>query len=331
LEHETKVHYDEDADLSIIKDKTIAIIGYGNQGRAHALNMRDSGLNIIIGNIKDEYWERAEKDGFKVYTIDKAAEMADILFILLPDEIQPEVYENHIQRELQKNKVLCFAAGFSIHFGFISPPKFVDVVMEAPRMIGHGVRDTYVRGTGYPTLIGIYQDASGKAKDIVLAIAKASGGTKGGAFMSSFEEEAVLDIFSEQGCFAGMYELFAAHFETAVESGYNPLIVVLELWKSGEFVEEVKAWVEEGFFKQMSGHSPTSQYGSMTRGPLYVTEEIRKTFRKVLNDIQTGVFAREWMMEQKMGKPVFNQLKRRALTHPINKAEEDLDRLIRKK
>lgn len=326
-----EIYYDKDVDLSILRNKIIAIIGYGNQGRAHALNIRDSGLKVIVGNIDDEYGDKAKKDGFEVYAIDRASALADVVFILLPDEIQPEIYEKYVQNKLKKGKILCFASGFAIHFGLISPPECVDVVMEAPRMLGIGVRDSFAKRRGYPTLVAVHQDASGQAKSIVLGIAKASGGTKGGAFMSSFREEAVLDLFTEQGCLAGLYDLFKAHFEVAVEAGYNPLVVVLELWKSGEILEEVKAWTEIGLFKQMSMHSLTSQYGSLTRGPLLVTHETKRTLKKHLEDIQNGMFAQEWIAEQNAGKPSFSKLKKRVLEHPINKIEEELDKLVYKK
>ena len=325
------VYFDEDVDLSVLKNKTIAVIGYGNQGQAHALNFRDSGLSVIVGNIKDAYWEMAEKDGFEVHTIDKAVELGDIVCIFIPDEMQPEVYQKMIESKLSPGKALVFASGFNIHFGFIEPPEFVDVGMEAPRMIGVGVRDRFVKELGFPTLIAVQQDASGKAKEIVLALAKAVGATRVGAFESSFEEEVVLDTFSEQGCFAGLYALFQAQFEILVEAGYNPDLVVLELWKSGEIIEEIKAWVETGFFKQMGFHSTTSQYGSMTRGPRIVTEETRKTLRRHLEEIQSGIFAREWMVEQRSGCPVFRMLKKNCLSHGINEVEERLDNILRTK
>jgi len=318
----TKVYHDADIDSSVLDGGKIAIIGYGNQGRSHALNLRDSGFKVIVGNIKDSYWDQALKDGFEVYPIDKAVELSDIIYILLPDEMQPNVYRQMIEGKLKPGKTLVFASGFNIHFKWISVPEHVDVVMEAPRMLGFGVREHYLDKSGFPTLIAVHQDASGNAHKTVLALAKAIGATKMGAFESSFEEEAVLDCFSEQGCYAGMYALIQKHFEIAVEAGYSPEIVVLELWKSGELLDEIRAWMKDGIFRQIKYHSHTSGYGSLTRGPRLVGSETEKQLRTTLYELQHGYFARELMMEFLTGETVFNKLVQEALSHPINEVEE---------
>ena len=322
----TKVYHDSDVDASILKARTIAVVGYGNQGRAHALNLRDSGFNVVVGNIRDSYWKQAEKDGLKVYSIDKAVQLSDIIYILIPDETQPKVYQEMIEKNLSPGKTLVFASGFNIHFKWIKAPDYVDVVMEAPRMLGFGVREHYVNRTGFPTLIAVHQDASGKAKQTVLALAKAIGATKMGAFESSFEEEAILDCFSEQGCMAGMYALFQKHFEVAVEAGYSPEVVVLELWKSGELLDEIRAWMKDGIFKQTKYHSHTSGYGSLTRGPRLVTADTETQLRKILQELQEGKFADELMREFQSGEKLYKRLTQEAISHPINKAEENLNK-----
>ncbi|HID17440.1 TPA: ketol-acid reductoisomerase [Candidatus Bathyarchaeota archaeon] len=325
-----KVYYDEDADLSVLKGKTMAIIGYGNQGRAQGLNMRDSGLEVIVGSRKDPSWDRAVEDGFKVYPIREAAELGDAIFMLVPDEAQREVFEKYVRNGLKEGKALVFAHGYNIHYGFISPPSYVDVIMVAPRMIGWGLRELFLKGQGAPAYVAVQQDASGKAKEKALAIAKAIGATRAGAIELSFAEETEIDHFMEQAVWAAIDRILTLSFEVLVEAGYPPEVVSLELYGSGEAAEVMRAMAEMGLFKQMALHSQTSQYGTLSRGPRVIKDDLKRTMRGILEEIKLGVFAREWELEQKLGYPVFNKLKERALKHPINEAEEAVKKLLRK-
>ncbi len=326
-----KVYFDEDADLSLIKDKTIAILGYGNQGRGQALNLRDSGIkNIVVGNIKDESWEIAESDGFEVYPLDKAAELGDIIFMLVPDEVHREVYRDYVKDKLTKGKVLNFAHGFSITYGFITPPEWVDVIMVAPRMIGKGVRETYVEGRGFPCFISVHQDYSGKAKDIALAIAKGIGATKYGVFECSFDEETFVDIFHEQMVgLAG--HLWLAAIDFIVKKGIDPEIAIMEFYMSGETAETWRALGELGFFTGLKSGSETAQYGIMTRGPLILSENLQKAFQKIYDDIVSGRFAKELELEKMAGKPSFKRWWKQNLEGPITQAEKKLFQDLRKK
>lgn len=326
-----RVYFDQDADLSILEDKTVAILGYGNQGRAQSLNIRDSGVeDIIVGSIRDASWERAVKDGFEVYPIDEAAKRGDIILMLIPDEAQPTVFKSQIRGNLDRGDILVFAHGYNIHFGFISPPEFVDVVLVAPRMIGWGLRELYLKGEGAPAYVAVHQDYSGNALDTALALAKAIGATRAGAIESSFAEETEIDLYIEQALWAAITRVMLLSFELLVEEGYSPEVVALELYGSGEASEVMKAMAEIGFYKQISLHSQTSQYGTLSRGPLLVGDEFKEYLKEILEEIRTGRFAREWAVEQTMGYPVFRKLKERALKHPINKAEEDMKRLTLK-
>jgi len=320
----TRIYYDADVDMSVLSGKKIAVIGFGNQGRSHALNLRDSGQEVVIGNIDDDYANRARNDGFSVRSIKDATNDADIICMLVPDEVQPQVYKECVEPQLSPRKALMFASGFNIHFGFIKPPKFVDVVMEAPRMIGIGVRELYLKGLGCATLTAVYQDYTGSAKEIALGIAKAIGATRLGAFESSFEEETVLDLFSEQTFWAGFYELFKSWLEIATESGYDELVAALELYCSGEMVEETKAILGTGVFRQMSFHSTTSQYGTITRGKRVVTSEVKNTMKQILKEIEKGRFAKEWMTTQKTGARGLHKARKNLLSHHINRIEDKL-------
>ncbi len=324
-----KVYYDQDADLSYLKDKTSAIIGYGNQGKAQAMNMRDSGLSVIIGSIKDASWDEAVEDGFQVYPIKEASQKGDIIFLLIPDEVQKDVYEKEIKEALTSGKALNFAHGYNIRYGLIKPPEDVDVIMVAPRMIGVRVRTSFVEGTGVPSFLAVEQDASGHAKDIALAISKAIGSTRVGVLESSFAEETELDLFSEQFIWPVITRTFRLSFELLVEAGYSPEIVALELYGSEEASEVFREMARVGFFKQMSFHSHTSQYGTLTRGPRVMPEEEKELIKEILEEIKDGSFSKEWEEEQKKGYPIFNRLKEEALQHPMNQAEENIGRLIK--
>ena len=331
MDSKSQVYFDDDADLSILDGKTLAVIGYGNQGRAQALNMRDSGVkNVIVGNIEDESWDAAVQDGFDVYPISKAAELADILFMLIPDEAHGKIYNEDIAKNLAKGNVLNFCHGYSVIFGFVKPPPSVDVIMVAPRMIGRGVRDTFVRGIGFPSYIAVEQDTSGNSKKIALAISKAIGSTKYGVFESTFYEETVIDIFHEQLTSANLY-LMKMAYEVLVEAGFNPKLAIIELWASGEATEEAAAVAEIGLIRSQKVSSKTAQYGMMTRGARLVNEDTRRMLKGLIEDIESGRFARDWNMETMAGEVLFNRWWNRMLNDPINKMEDSFFEDLKKK
>jgi ketol-acid reductoisomerase len=325
-----KAYFDDDANLDELKNKTVAVIGYGNQGRSQALNMRDSGVNVIVGNIEDgASWTQGKKDGFDVYSISEASKRADILFLLIPDEIMPSVYEEDIAPYIEDGNVINFASGYNVHFGFIELPETVDIVLIAPRMIGKGVRDRFVSGEGFPSLVAVHQDSTGKAKTIMLALAKAIGTTKIGAFESSFEEEAVVDLFGEQvmGGFK-LYNLRMAYELLVEEYGFSPEAVLLELYLSGEGIETLRNAQEVGIWGQLRYHSTTSQYGHQTRGKYAASDASRALLRSIAENIKSGEFSKEWKTEQLTGYPVFNRLWKDNLKHPFIKSEQDLLKIL---
>ncbi|MHA1269638.1 MAG: ketol-acid reductoisomerase [Candidatus Helarchaeota archaeon] len=324
MSQETNIYFDIDANLDHIINKTIAIIGYGNQGRSQALNLRDSGLNIIIGNIDDEYKVKAENDGFKVYSISDATDKADIIMLLIPDEIMVEVIEEKISPKLKENKVLCFASGYNIAYNLLSLPEDIDIVLLAPRMIGPGVRDLYKEG--FYSFIGVHQDNSKKAKDIVLALAKGIGSTKKGVIETSMEQEAALDLFTEQ-CFGPAFgQVVMASFQLLIEEGYPPEAILVELYMSGEMSYTWKRIAQEGFIDQMKHHSRTSQYGSLSRGMYYVKfmDPIKEQMKEVFNKIVSGKFAKEWQKEQKKGERTLKMLLQSAKKTPLAEAERKI-------
>ena len=322
-----KTYYDKDADLGILKDRTIGVIGYGNQGRAQAMNMRDAGLEIIIGSIDDDYRAAAVTDGFEVAPIAMAARRADVVLMLIPDELQPEVYQHEIEPHLEGGQVLCFASGYNIHYKRIIPRADMDVILVAPRMIGRGVRSSYRQGMGFPCLVAAAQDASGNAFQIALAIAKAIGATRLGAFESSFREETLIDLFAEQMLWPGIIKLCLLYFEKLVDNGCDEEIVATELHLSGEFVEIARAMITEGFFGQLTLHSHTSQYGQLSRADRMAPKALLDQVDKAMAEICGGDFAREWAEEQEKGLPTLARLRQKAQEHPINRSEEALARL----
>jgi len=326
-----KIYKDEDANLEVIKNRPIAVVGYGNQGRSQALNMRDSGLKVIVGSIKDVSWQQAKEDGFEVMDISEAAEKAQIIFVLLPDEVAPEIFEREIYPGLKEKDVLVFASGYNIYYGYLKFPEFVDLVLLAPRMIGSAVRDLYVQGKGSPSLIGVGQDFSKRAKETVLALAKAIGSTRAGAIESSFEEETKTDLLGEQVRGACLIFMRRLAFEVMVEAGCSPEVAVLELYASGEDAETFKAAAEKGIWAQLKLHSPTSQYGQLTRGPKIASSRIKKIFQDMMKDIESGNFSREWTLEQKSGKIVLNRLWSLGLNHPMIEAERKVFELLGRK
>lgn len=319
-----RMYYDEDANLDLLAGKTIAIIGYGSQGHAHALNLKDSGLNVIVGLYPgSKSAEKAQAAGLTVKNVADAANVADFIMILLPDEVQKTVYKNEIEPNLQEGNTLAFAHGFNIHFGQVVPPANVDVVMVAPKGPGHLVRRTYEQGQGVPALFAVYQDASGKARDRALSYAKGIGGTRGGVLETTFREETETDLFGEQAVLCGgLSALIKAGFETLVEAGYQPELAYFECLHEVKLIVDLV--VEGGLAKMRDSISNTAEYGDYTRGPRIVNEQTKAEMRKVLSEIQSGQFAREFVLENQSGKPGFTAMRRQEAEHPIEEVGKDL-------
>jgi ketol-acid reductoisomerase len=319
-----KLYYDNDADLSLLKDKTIAVIGYGSQGHAQAQNLKDSGLNVIIGLHKGSArWNEAAEYGFEVMTVAEAAEKADLIQILVPDQTQGAIYKESIAQHLTAGKVLVFSHGFNIHFGQIVPPADVDVIMAAPKSPGHMVRRMYQEGAGVPGLVAVHQDASGKAMDFALAYAKGVGCTRAGVFETTFKEETETDLFGEQAVLCGgVSELIKAGFDTLVEAGYAPEMAYFECLHEMKLI--VDLIYEGGMSNMRYSISDTAEYGDYVTGPRIITEETREEMRQVLYEIQSGQFAREWLLENQVNRPVFNALRRAGAEHPIEVVGKEL-------
>ncbi|MCP4425614.1 MAG: ketol-acid reductoisomerase [Chloroflexi bacterium] len=323
----SKIYFDNDADLSFVEDMTIAILGYGNQGRSQALNLRDSGLEVIVGSREDSSAAQAREDGFPVFDWAEASARAQIIFLLIPDEIMPQFYAEYVEPGLNEHDMLVFASGYNIFYGFLRPSPTSDVVMLAPRMIGHGVRNAYLEGQGFPSLIAIEQDASGQAFDRLLALSKGIGTTRMGAVLSSFEEETVVDLFSEH--LSPLYAI-RRNFEALVEAGYDPWVIILELYASGEGVEINKAYVEQGLWDQITTHSRTSQFGQEVYGRLSPQADAAEKTRlhNIIARIKDGRFAKEWALEQQASEPTFQRIRAENLKHPIIQAEQELYKLL---
>jgi ketol-acid reductoisomerase len=319
-----KMYYDDDADLGLLKGKTIAIIGYGSQGHAQGQNMRDSGVKVIVGELPGTAnFDLAKTHGFTPMSAAEASAQADIIQILVPDELQARVYENEIKKGLKPRKALVWSHGFNIHFGTIQPPKDVDVYMVAPKGPGHLVRRIYVEGGGVPALIAVHQDASGKARDIALAHAKAIGGTRAGVLETTFREETETDLFGEQVVLCGgLTQLIVKGFETLTEAGYAPEIAYFEC------LHEVKLIVdliyEKGIGMMRYSISDTAEFGDLTRGPRIIDDHVRAEMQKILKEIQSGQFAREWILENQAGRPMYRALKKQGLDHPIEQVGKEL-------
>lgn len=319
-----RMYYDEDANLDYLKGKTIAVIGYGSQGHAHALNAKDSGANVVIGLYKgSRSTAKAEAEGLAVKSVGDAVAAADLIMILLPDETQKEIFEAEIRPNLAAGKVLAFAHGFNIHFSQVVPPSDVDVIMVAPKGPGHLVRRQYQEGKGVPCLFAVYQDATGNARDIAMAYAKAIGGTRAGILETSFREETETDLFGEQVVLCGgLTALIKSGFETLVEAGYQPELAYFECLHEVKLI--VDLIVEGGLAKMRDSISNTAEYGDLTRGPRLVDDNTRKEMRKILNEIQTGQFAKEFVLENQSGKAGFNAMRRREAEHPIESVGTEL-------
>jgi ketol-acid reductoisomerase len=321
-----KVYYDKDADLRVLKDKTIAIIGYGNQGRAQGSNLKDSGLEVIVGaRPGSKSWKMAEEDGIKAMIIPEAAKAADFIQILLPDEVQSKVYREDIAPYLEDGNILGFSHGFNIRYFQIVPPKFVDVVMVAPKSPGHMVRRQYQDGKGVPCLYAVEQDHSGDAKKIALAYAKGIGGTRAGVLETTFTEETESDLFGEQvDLCGGVTEMVKAAFETLVDAGYQPEIAYFEACHELKLI--VDLIYEGGFMNMWNAVSNTAEYGGMTRGQRIINEESREAMREILSEIQTGQFATEWVLEAQAGLPVKKSLRRWRQSIQSSRSEQSCER-----
>lgn len=319
-----RMYYDADANLDLLAGKTIAIVGYGSQGHAHALNLKDSSMDVVVGLYPgSKSAAKAAAEGLTVKTVADAASAADLIMILLPDETQKTVYKNEIEPHLTEGKVLAFAHGFNIHFAQVVPPSHVDVIMVAPKGPGHLVRRTYEQGEGVPCLFAVYQDASGQARDRAMAYAKGIGGTRAGILETTFREETETDLFGEQVVLCGgLTALIKAGFETLVEAGYQPELAYFECMHEVKLI--VDLIVEGGLAKMRDSISNTAEYGDYTRGPRVVTEATRAEMRKILAEIQTGQFAREFVLENMSGKAGFTAMRRREAEHPIEEVGKDL-------
>jgi ketol-acid reductoisomerase len=312
-----KIYYEKDADLNVLKGKKIAIIGYGSQGHAQAQNLRDSGLDVIVSQHEGtENYRFAVKDGFKPLPAGEASKQADLIQILTQDHVQAKLYESDVKPHLKKGKTLLFSHGFNIHYGQIMPPKEVDVVMIAPKGPGHLVRREFQKGGGVPCLVAIFQDASGKAKELALAYAKGLGATRSGVIETTFKEETETDLFGEQAVLCGgVTELIKAGFDTLVDAGYQPEIAYFECLHELKLI--VDLIYEKGIPFMRYSISDTAEYGDLTRGKRIITPETRKEMKRILEEVQNGSFAREWILENQVGRPVFTALRRREAEHRI--------------
>ena len=312
-----KVYYDKDADLNVLKNKTVAIIGYGSQGHAHAQNLRDSGVKVVVGQRPGgPNYELARQHGFEPVSAEESAKMADLIMLLLPDEVQAAVYENDLKPYLTKGKALLFAHGFNIHFNQIIPPRDVDVFLIAPKGPGHLVRRTFTEGGGVPCLVAIEQNATGEALQVALAYAKGIGGARSGVIETTFREETETDLFGEQAVLCGgISALIKAGFETLVEAGYQPEMAYFECMHEMKLI--VDLMYEGGLSRMRYSISNTAEYGDYVTGPRLITEDVKKEMKAVLKDIQSGKFARDFILESRARYPMFLATRRNEANHQI--------------
>ncbi|MBD3181815.1 ketol-acid reductoisomerase [Candidatus Poribacteria bacterium] len=319
-----KMYYDEDADLGLLSGKKVAIIGYGSQGHSQAQNLRDSGVDVIVSELEGtENWKLAVEHGFKPVSAEEAAKEGDFIQMLVPDDVQAKVYKSFVAPHMVEGKTLVFSHGFNIHFGQIVPPPEIDVIMIAPKGPGHLLRRVYVEGVGVPCLIAVYQDHSGNAKANALAYAKGIGGTRAGVIETTFAEETETDLFGEQAVLCGgVTELIKAAFDTLVEAGYQPEIAYFECLHELKLIVDL---IYEGGLEYMRySVSDTAEYGDLTRGPRVITDDTRAEMKKMLKEIQSGEFAREWILENQAGRPVFNALHNQTNDLVVEKVGKEL-------
>jgi len=323
-----KVYYEADGDLKALAGKTVAILGYGSQGHAHALNLRDSGLKVIVGELPDSPpFAKAKEAGFEVYDAAEATRRGDLMAVLIPDPLQPKVYKAQIEPNLSRGKTLLFAHGFNIHFQFVMPPRDVDVIMIAPKSPGHRMRELFTEGQAVPALLAVEQDASGQAEQAALAYAKGLGCLKAGVIRTTFKEEVETDLFGEQVVLCGgVSALVTSAFETLVEAGYQPEIAYFECLNELKLIVDL---IYEGGIKYMRySVSDTAEYGDYTRGPVVIDARVRETMKKILADVQNGSFAREWMEESARGGQRFLAMRARAAEHLIEKVGTELRKMM---
>ncbi|HSO72942.1 MAG TPA: ketol-acid reductoisomerase [Thermodesulfobacteriota bacterium] len=319
-----KIYYDQDADLNDLKGVKVAIIGYGSQGHAQALNLRDSGVDVVVAELAGtDNYRLAQEHGFSPVTAAEASAQAQVIQILAQDHAQAFLFENEVKKNLRKGKTLVFSHGFNIHYGQIQPTPEVDVIMIAPKGPGHLVRREYEKGAGVPSLVAIHQDASGRALKIALAYAKGIGATRAGVIETNFKEETETDLFGEQSVLCGgVTELVKAGFDTLTEAGYQPEIAYFECLHELKLI--VDLMYEGGISRMRYSVSDTAEYGDLTRGKRIITEDTRKEMRRILKEVQTGEFAREWILENQANRPVFNGLRRIEAEHPIEEVGKKL-------
>lgn len=323
----TKVIYNKEIQDEVLKSKKIAVIGYGSQGHAHTLNLRDSGFDVVVGLRKGKSWDQAVADGVEVVSVAEATAQADVVMILLPDELQPVVYEESIKPNLKPGDALAFAHGFNIHFSQITPPEGVDIFLVAPKGPGHLVRRTYTEGAGVPALYAIYQDATGKAKDIALAYAKGVGAGRVGILETTFQEETETDLFGEQAVLCGgMTSLVKAGFETLTEAGYQPEVAYFECLHELKLI--VDLMYEGGLANMRYSISDTAQWGDFVAGPKVINDETKARMKEVLTDIQNGQFAKGWILENQANRPQFNAINDRENKHQIEVVGKELRELM---
>ncbi len=323
-----KVYYDRDTDIERIRSRKVAILGYGSQGHAHTQNLADSGVDVVVGLRKDGgSWKKAKSDGIKVVEVDEAVRSSDVVMVLIPDELQADVYREKIAPNLKKGAYLAFAHGFNIHFGQIVPNRDINVFMVAPKGPGHLVRHEYKRGNGVPTLVAVHQDPSGDTLQVALAYASAIGGGRAGIIETTFKDETETDLFGEQAVLCGgVTALIQAGFETLVEAGYPEEMAYFECLHEMKLI--VDLIYEGGISNMRYSISNTAQYGDLTRGPRIINDECKKEMKRILGEIQSGAFAREWILENRANKPVFNALTRRGEEHPIEKVGRRLREMM---
>jgi ketol-acid reductoisomerase len=319
-----KMYYEKDANLELLKKRKVAVLGYGSQGHAHALNLKESGASVVVGLYNgSKSWEKAEKDGFKVLTAADAVAESDLVVMLVPDEKQKVLYETAVKENLNPGDALVFAHGFNVHFGQILANESVDVFMVAPKGPGHLVRRVYEDGKGVPALFAVHQDPSGQARELALAYAKGIGATRAGVIETTFEEETETDLFGEQCVLCGgITELIKAGFDTLTEAGYQKEIAYFECLHEMKLI--VDLLYEGGFENMRYSISDTAEYGDYTASSRIVTQETRNEMKKMLGEIQTGVFARNWILENAAGRPYFNARKRQELQHPLVETGKEL-------
>ena len=318
------IYYDQDADLGLLEGKTIAVIGYGSQGHAHALNLKDNGCDVVVGLYEgSRSWSRAEEAGLAVKTVAQATAGADIVMLLVPDNVQPDLYRADIAPQLKSGAMVMFAHGFNIHYSQITPPADVDVSMIAPKCPGHRLREMFEEGRGVPAILAVHQDVTGQTKALALAYARGLGCTKAGVIETTFQEEVETDLFGEQAVLCGgVTALIKAGFETLVEAGYQPEIAYFECLNELKLIVDL---IYEGGLSYMRySVSDTAEHGDYTAGPKVIDDHVRGTMKQLLADVQDGTYARSWILENMAGRPSFNLLREREKQHPIEKVGAEL-------